>query len=38
MPQLPLALRKERAARLRAQGEEALDRFLRAQLGRRRRR
>ena len=35
MPQLPLALRKERAARLRAVGEERLDRFLRAQIGRR---
>ena len=38
MPQVPLELRKERAARLRAVGEEALDRFLRAQIGRRRQR
>ncbi|MFL5334464.1 MAG: tRNA (N(6)-L-threonylcarbamoyladenosine(37)-C(2))-methylthiotransferase MtaB [Geminicoccaceae bacterium] len=35
MSQLPSALRRERAARLRAVGERRLDRFLRAQLGRR---
>jgi threonylcarbamoyladenosine tRNA methylthiotransferase MtaB len=33
MPQLPMAVRKERAARLRAAGERALSRFLDAQLG-----
>jgi threonylcarbamoyladenosine tRNA methylthiotransferase MtaB len=33
MPQLPVALRKERAARLRAAGAAALDRFLEAQHG-----
>ena len=37
MPQVAPALRKERAARLRALGEAALDRFLRTQLGQRRR-
>ncbi len=37
MPSVPKAIRKERAARLRAAGEVALERFLRAQLGRRRR-
>jgi threonylcarbamoyladenosine tRNA methylthiotransferase MtaB len=37
MPQVPNAVRKERAARLRAQGEAALEGFLRAQLGQRRR-
>ena len=36
MPQLPPALRRERAARLRARGAEVLDRFLRAQVGQRR--
>ena len=35
MPQVPPALRRERAARLRAAGDAGLDRFLRAQLGRR---
>jgi threonylcarbamoyladenosine tRNA methylthiotransferase MtaB len=35
MPQQPLALRKERAALLRAVGDDALHRFLRAQVGRR---
>ena len=34
MPQLPPALRRERAARLRARGAEVLDRFLHAQRGR----
>ncbi|WP_322096442.1 tRNA (N(6)-L-threonylcarbamoyladenosine(37)-C(2))-methylthiotransferase MtaB [Pelagibius marinus] len=34
MPQLPMAVRKERAARLRAAGEAALDRFLESQIGR----
>jgi threonylcarbamoyladenosine tRNA methylthiotransferase MtaB len=33
MPQVPLALRKERALRLREHGAGALDRFLRGQLG-----
>jgi threonylcarbamoyladenosine tRNA methylthiotransferase MtaB len=33
MPQLPMALRKERAARLRAAGEAALSRFLDGQIG-----
>ena len=33
MPQLPLALRKDRAARLRAAGTAALDRFLDSQIG-----
>ena len=37
MPQVAPALRKERAARLRARGEAALDAFLRGQLGQRRR-
>jgi threonylcarbamoyladenosine tRNA methylthiotransferase MtaB len=37
MPQVPKPVRKERAARLRAAGEAALDRFLAAQVGRRRR-
>jgi threonylcarbamoyladenosine tRNA methylthiotransferase MtaB len=37
MPQVPKEVRKERAARLRAAGEAALDRFLHAQLGERRR-
>ncbi|MFO1050333.1 MAG: radical SAM protein, partial [Geminicoccaceae bacterium] len=37
MPQVAPALRKERAARLRARGEGALDGFLRGQLGQRRR-
>ncbi len=37
MPQLPVELRKERAARLRAHGEAVLDTFLRRQLGQRRR-
>ena len=37
MPQVPPAVRKERAARLRGRGEAALDAFLRAQLGQRRR-
>jgi threonylcarbamoyladenosine tRNA methylthiotransferase MtaB len=37
MPQVPRDVRKERAARLRARGDAALDAFLRAQLGRRRR-
>ncbi|MGD9509443.1 MAG: tRNA (N(6)-L-threonylcarbamoyladenosine(37)-C(2))-methylthiotransferase MtaB [Geminicoccaceae bacterium] len=37
MPQVAPALRKERAARLRARGEAALDGFLRGQLGQRRR-
>ena len=35
MPQLPMAVRKERAARLRQAGEAALSRFLDSQLGRR---
>ncbi|GAB4232369.1 MAG: tRNA (N(6)-L-threonylcarbamoyladenosine(37)-C(2))-methylthiotransferase MtaB [Kiloniellaceae bacterium] len=34
MPQLPMAVRKERAARLRAAGEAALNRFLDSQIGR----
>ncbi len=34
MPQLPQALRKERAARLRAAGADTLERFLDAQIGR----
>ncbi|HSR71935.1 MAG TPA: tRNA (N(6)-L-threonylcarbamoyladenosine(37)-C(2))-methylthiotransferase MtaB, partial [Kiloniellales bacterium] len=34
MPQLPVALRRERAARLRARGEDALAQFLASQLGR----
>jgi threonylcarbamoyladenosine tRNA methylthiotransferase MtaB len=33
MPQLPMAVRKERAARLRAAGARALDRFLDSQFG-----
>lgn len=33
MPQVPVAVRKERAARLRAAGEAALNRFLDAQIG-----
>ncbi|MEZ5904741.1 MAG: hypothetical protein R3C69_06435 [Geminicoccaceae bacterium] len=37
MPQLAKPLVKERAARLRAKGEAALDRFLAAEVGRRRR-
>jgi threonylcarbamoyladenosine tRNA methylthiotransferase MtaB len=37
MPQVALAVRKERAARLRAAGERALERYLRSQLGRRQR-
>jgi threonylcarbamoyladenosine tRNA methylthiotransferase MtaB len=37
MPQVPKEVRKERAARLREKGEAALDGFLRAQLGQRRR-
>ncbi|MEK0084773.1 tRNA (N(6)-L-threonylcarbamoyladenosine(37)-C(2))-methylthiotransferase MtaB [Benzoatithermus flavus] len=37
MPQVPKEVRKQRAARLREKGEAALDRFLRAQLGQRRR-
>ena len=37
MPQLPAATRKERAARLRASGQRALDGFLRGQIGARRR-
>lgn len=37
MPQVPKELRKQRAARLRERGEAALDGFLRAQLGQRRR-
>lgn len=37
MPMVPKELRKERAGRLRALGEAALDRFLRTQLGQRRR-
>jgi threonylcarbamoyladenosine tRNA methylthiotransferase MtaB len=37
MPQVAKPVRKERAARLRARGEQALDRFLRSQLGSRRR-
>ena len=37
MPQVDANLRKERAARLRAGGDEALDRFLRSQVGTRRR-
>ncbi|MFO1037495.1 MAG: tRNA (N(6)-L-threonylcarbamoyladenosine(37)-C(2))-methylthiotransferase MtaB [Geminicoccaceae bacterium] len=35
MPQVPKEVRKERAARLRAKGEEALERFLARQLGQR---
>lgn len=34
MPQVPAALRKERAARLRAKGKQALDDFLASQVGR----
>ncbi len=37
MPQVPPLARKERAARLRAAGEAALDRYLASQLGRRQR-
>jgi threonylcarbamoyladenosine tRNA methylthiotransferase MtaB len=37
MPPVPMPMRKERAARLRAAGDTALERFLRAQLGQRRR-
>jgi len=37
MPQLPKAVVKARAARLRAAGEAALERFLRAEIGQRRR-
>ena len=37
MPQVPSLARKERAARLRAAGEAALDRYLVSQLGRRQR-
>jgi threonylcarbamoyladenosine tRNA methylthiotransferase MtaB len=37
MPQLPLAVRKERATNLRAAGERALERYLEGQLGRRQR-
>jgi threonylcarbamoyladenosine tRNA methylthiotransferase MtaB len=37
MPQVPKQVRKERAARLRARGEAALEGFLQAQLGQRRR-
>ena len=37
MPSVPVPVRKERAARLRAAGDAALERFLRAQLGQRRR-
>jgi threonylcarbamoyladenosine tRNA methylthiotransferase MtaB len=33
MPQLPMAVRKARAARLRAAGDRALSRFLDAQVG-----
>ena len=33
MPQVPLEVRKERAARLRDHGAVVLDRFLRGQLG-----
>jgi threonylcarbamoyladenosine tRNA methylthiotransferase MtaB len=33
MPQVPVAVRRERAARLRALGEERLARFLRGQIG-----
>jgi threonylcarbamoyladenosine tRNA methylthiotransferase MtaB len=36
MPQVPAALIRERAARLRAAGEEALQSFLAAEIGRRR--
>ena len=35
MPQVPKGLRKERAARLRAAGERALDRFLNSRVGQR---
>jgi threonylcarbamoyladenosine tRNA methylthiotransferase MtaB len=35
MPQVPPSVRKERAARLRAGGERALEHYLRSQLGRR---
>ncbi len=34
MPQMPMAVRRERAARLRAAGDAALDRFLESQIGR----
>jgi threonylcarbamoyladenosine tRNA methylthiotransferase MtaB len=34
MPQVPVALRKERAGRLRAAGDRALERFLKARVGR----
>ncbi|MEO3428092.1 tRNA (N(6)-L-threonylcarbamoyladenosine(37)-C(2))-methylthiotransferase MtaB [Pelagibius sp. CAU 1746] len=34
MPQLPMAVRKERAGRLRSAGDAALDRFLESQVGR----
>ncbi len=37
MPQVPVAVRRERAARLRAAGERALERYLRSQLARRQR-
>jgi threonylcarbamoyladenosine tRNA methylthiotransferase MtaB len=37
MPQVPLAARRERAARLRGAGERALERYLASQLGRRQR-
>jgi threonylcarbamoyladenosine tRNA methylthiotransferase MtaB len=37
MPQVPVAVRRERAARLRAAGERALERYLRGQLARRQR-
>jgi threonylcarbamoyladenosine tRNA methylthiotransferase MtaB len=37
MPQVAKEVRKERAARLRARGEAALETFLAAQLGQRRR-
>ena len=36
MPQVPKTVRRERAARLRAEGEAALNRFLRQQVGQRR--
>jgi threonylcarbamoyladenosine tRNA methylthiotransferase MtaB len=35
MPQVPVAVRRERAARLRALGERRLEAFLAAQLGKR---
>jgi threonylcarbamoyladenosine tRNA methylthiotransferase MtaB len=35
MPQVPKGLRKDRAARLRAAGERALDRFLKSRVGQR---